>query len=895
MTNPITDEERLAIVMQLKYDQLQKQVARAQRSLDQGVTGMERRTKKAADSMEKSMGSAAGNIRSKLEGIFAPFIAGGAITAAVAAFKQVASTVAEVGREADKARVNTKTWQQWTYVAKATGASVDGVTDALKELNIRGDEFATTGKGSAQEAFERLGYTAADVAERLRDPSRFLDEIIIKLQKMDKAAQARNLDELFGGTGAEEMSKMLGLSVGEIQKLRSEAALFTDEQIAAAKKVDAEFETLWRNVMVYSKQAALESLSYMDKLVTAISWLKGDHYIANIREAAIQDYNNRQNSPATKVKQLNELYKRRYEIIEKIADLEKKSSSGTGSIFNNLDRVNINRLKHDLDAVDKSINDLAPDAKLLTTFIQDTAASFANSATAALNFKDALNDLKNFVPELKSELDELAKLESIDKAFEQAVKNAQTPADIEEATRIRDRARTVTKYGDHKDLFALVRHVESGNNYNATLDNGRWTGGAQNLTNMTLDQIIALQGRMLTPENRALYGNGQGSSALGAYQITRRTLKSAMKALGLAGDTMFDNTTQDALANYLANRRGNNVEGLRNEWEGLRRVDADTIKSLYAKTDLAPVKVAPSASQQQAVDDLKRQDEARKSLNQSVSEGLQLAQFEQSISGMSESQKRVELEVYRRLQEAKRAGLSLSDTEVQSIRQQITATEQLRLAQQNAAKELEGMKNAQMFFAQSFTSALSGLLTGTTSLTNAVRNLASSLMDAVLQAALLGQGPLAALFGGGTGLLGSLFGFSEGGYTGRGNKYEPAGVVHRGEFVMSAAATRRLGVQNLQQLHEAAKTGRGYAEGGFVGDAPSLPSPDLKAVNNNTPKQEISISAPVTVNASAGTPEQNQDLAKRVAKQMEDTMRGVVTDELRRQTRAGNFLNSRSR
>lgn len=884
MTNPTTDEERLAIVMQLRYDQLQKQVARAQRSLDQGVTGMERRTKKAADSMEKSMGSAASNIRSKLEGIFAPFVAGGAITAAVAAFKQVASTVAEVSREADKARVDTKTWQQWTYVAKATGASVDGVTDALKELNIRGDEFAITGKGSAQEAFERLGYTAADVAERLRDPSRFLDEIIIKLQKMDKAAQARNLDELFGGTGAEQMSKMLGLSVEEIQKLRSEAALFTDEQIAAAKKIDAEFETMWRNIMVYSKAAALESVSYAKKIVNTISALKGDNYIAANRNYILSDEG-----------RLNTYLERRAELVEKIADLRNKVD-----FDEDLDWQSLLRLQDSLAAVDEEIEALTPHSKEFSAALRElsnltlnASGAFNGTAAAAANFKQALTDLKNMVPELKSELDELAKLNSIDKAFEQAVKNARTSADIEVANDIAARARSAAKYGSHKNILDLIGAAEGtdkGRGYNETLGYGKFTGGNRNLTGMTLNEVLALQKQMLAhPDNTF------NSSALGRYQITRQTLQDFMPRLGLAGDHLFDEKTQDAIAQAILKTTGGNTERLRGRWEGLRGVDTTTIQNAYNGTQHVPDKIAPSESQQKAIDLAKQHDEARKSLNQSVSEGLRLAQFEQSISGMSESQKRVELEVYRRLQEAKRAGLSLSDTEVQNIRQQITATEQLRLAQQNAATELEGMKNAQMFFAQSFTSALSGLLTGTTSLTDAVRNLASSLMDAVLQAALLGQGPLAGLFGGGTGLLGGLFGFSEGGYTGRGNKYEPAGVVHRGEFVMSAAATRRLGVKNLQQLHEAAKTGRGYAEGGFVGDSPSLPSPDLKAVNNNTPKQEISISAPVTVNGSAGTPEQNQDLATRMAKQMEDTMRGVVSDELRKQTRAGNYLNSRSR
>lgn len=891
MASPITDEERLAIVMQFKLDQLQKQMERGKRAIDKGTAAMEKRTKQAADSMEKAMGNSAGNIREKLEGVFAPFLAGGMVAAAAAAFKQIATTVAEVGREADKARVSTQVWQQWTYAAKATGASIDGVTDALKELNIRGDEFAVTGKGSAAEAFDRLGYSVADVAERLRDPSRFLDEIIGKLQKMDKAAQARNLDDLFGGTGAEEMSKMLGLSVGEIQKLRSEAALFTDEQIAAAKKVDAEFETLWRNVQVYSKQAALESLSYMDRLINTISWLKGDHYIANVRDKAIQDYTNRKNSPEYKAKQLNDIYKRRLEIAEKITELESKPNFDIATDGNEL-----NRLKADLDAVDRSIEVLAPDAKMLTTFIQDTANTFTNSATAAANYKQALIDLKTLVPELKKELDLLAQNEAIDKAFQEAVKKAQTPADIEAANNIAARARTNAKYGTHKDILSLIGAVESGGDYNATLDNGRWTGGAQNLTMMTLDQVRALQARMRTPENRALYGNGKGSSALGKYQIVGNTLESLIKELGLTGDRLFDEATQDEMARALLRRRGGNVEGLRNEWAGLRNVDSTTIMNAYNATPNAAQQLVPTENQQKAIDLTKQQNDARKSLNQSVQEGLDLARFEQAISGMSASQQRIELELYRYKLEAKRAGLKLTDEEIRKAREQISLTEQVNVGQQKASQEAEDLKNAQMFFAQSFTSSLSGLLTGTTSLSDAVKNLTNSLIDAVLQASLLGQGPLAGLFGTATdgGLFGSLFGWAEGGYTGHGGKHEPAGIVHKGEYVMSAAATRRIGVKNLEGLHLSAK--RGYAEGGYVGATPSLRSHDLKPANSNTtPAQEISINAPITVNGSAGTPEQNTNLANKMAKTMEQSMRGIVAEEFRRQSRPGNFTNSRSR
>lgn len=65
-----------------------------------------------------------------------------------------------------------------------------------------------------------------------------------------------------------------------------------------------------------------------------------------------------------------------------------------------------------------------------------------------------------------------------------------------------------------------------------------------------------------------------------------------------------------------------------------------------------------------------------------------------------------------------------------------------------------------------------------------------------------------------SGALGGGLGFVSGGYTGAGGKYEPAGVVHRGEYVMSAEATKRIGVRNLEAMHKGALTG--YAEGGYV-------------------------------------------------------------------------------
>lgn len=881
----------LVVDIEGRVDKLEKAMAKANDVQRRGTKSLESRARQSAQNMERTYAKSAENVGKSLETMFSPLMKGGVAVTAVGGLamtlKGIADSVAEVDREARKAGVTSKVWQQWSHVATATGMSIDGVTDALKELNIRGDEFARTGKGSGQEWFERLGYSADEVGRKLQEPNAFLDELIGKIQQLDRAGQTRALDELFGGTGAEQMAKVLGLSVAEIQKMRSEAATFSDEQIEAAKKIDREFSTMWRNFMVYAKQAAVEGVNVASKVIDFIN-NPGDP--GGKRYKALVD---RYNSPE---EQLKRLQQQREKIVRQIADTESNP-------LNVLKEAELRQLRASLSAIEDQIAGVAGESDTAKTALQEMSAatnrpggSLGSSTAQAQNFASALADLKKLVPELKAELDTLATTDGIDAAYNKAVQNARTMGEVMNATDLANRAKSIAKFGKHDNILDLIASVESGGDYNATLDNGRWTGGAQNLTGMTLNQVRDLQRRMLAdPANRALYGDGKGSSALGRYQITGATLEGLMKELGLSGDRLFDTDTQDELARALLRRRGNDPAALRNEWEGLRRVDDGTIRSAYNGTPTAAQPLAPTDSEKQRTELLKQQDAARKSLNQSVQEGLDLARFEQSISGMSAQQQRIELEVYQAQQEAKRAGITLTDAELQKIREKITLTAQLDGKNREVAASTEGLKNAQEYFAQSFTSSLSGLLTGTTTLNDALKSLLNNLIDATLQAALLGKGPLSGILGGtGTGILGAIFGFADGGYTGDGGKYEPAGVVHKGEYVMSKAATRRIGVRNLEALHRGALGG--YADGGYVGDAPAIRKPDLKAANSNAaPVQQITISAPITVNGSAGTPEQNNDLANKMARQMEQSMKGMVADEIRKQTRPGNFLNTRAR
>ena len=77
---------------------------------------------------------------------------------------------------------------------------------------------------------------------------------------------------------------------------------------------------------------------------------------------------------------------------------------------------------------------------------------------------------------------------------------------------------------------------------------------------------------------------------------------------------------------------------------------------------------------------------------------------------------------------------------------------------------------------------------------------------------LKGFGAGGSIFGAGTPATGGIY--ASGGFTGPGGKYEPAGVVHRGEYVFPKEAVDRLGVARLESLNRRAK---GFAAGGYAG------------------------------------------------------------------------------
>jgi chromosome segregation ATPase len=90
--------------------------------------------------------------------------------------------------------------------------------------------------------------------------------------------------------------------------------------------------------------------------------------------------------------------------------------------------------------------------------------------------------------------------------------------------------------------------------------------------------------------------------------------------------------------------------------------------------------------------------------------------------------------------------------------------------------------------------------------------------------------------------------FAEGGYTGDGGKYQPAGIVHRGEYVVPQSVVKSPAAQ--YHLGSLETMRRGYADGGLVRNSVSQPINaqfELANIMKNLPPSEISVKEVSTV------------------------------------------------
>ncbi|MDM1282413.1 tape measure protein [Acinetobacter towneri] len=131
----------------------------------------------------------------------------------------------------------------------------------------------------------------------------------------------------------------------------------------------------------------------------------------------------------------------------------------------------------------------------------------------------------------------------------------------------------------------------------------------------------------------------------------------------------------------------------------------------------------------------------------------------------------------------------------------------------------------------------------------------------------------------------TIAGFANGGYTGHGGKYEPAGIVHKGEGVLTQEEIKALGgPQGFEDLRKSIR--RGYATGGLVTDTHRVGMGAVSAINSGGANSSSSggggdVNITVHVTDSGVSTQSNQNEQKQLGQMIGNAVRTIIRQEQR--------------
>lgn len=285
-------------------------------------------------------------------------------------------------------------------------------------------------------------------------------------------------------------------------------------------------------------------------------------------------------------------------------------------------------------------------------------------------------------------------------------------------------------------------------------------------------------------------------------------------------------------------------------------------------------------------------------------EKLQAMEFELELLGKTRQEQELIQYNHQLDLEASRLKIGMSQENIAKLDEEIAKLKERRAVIQATAEQrrldpvaglqdgviqLEGMVNdvagnisniTQSAFNGMSDSLTNFIMTGKADFSSLAKSILSDLTSMIVKMALFNA--MKSAFGGTS--FGKFLGFADGGYvgyasggyTGDGGKYQPAGVVHRGEYVITKEATSRLGIGFLNHLNY----GRGYATGGAVGSIPSTgyrpmagSSISVKVINNGEP-----VNANVEQRQRNGETEITVELIRKIAR---SETNGIISNNMR--------------
>lgn len=758
---------------------------------------------------------------------------GGAVTAAGALTARVIGAGSEIAKLSQISNASVAEFQAMAAGANTVGISQEKLADQFKDFNEKVGEFQQTGGGGMKDFFEQIapkvGITA-DAFKKLSGPQAlqlYYDslqkaglgqkEMSFYLESM--ASDTTALIPLLrdGGAGFKEMG----------DRARAMGSIMSDETIAASKQLSDDLKSLDKTVVGLSAQVAgpgVSALAELTRYLLKVSETEGIARASLITFGRIvagitgHDEFGKLNANAeaaqAKLKRLTDQAERYQEAIDRGSNVEGNTR-------------NLERTRASIEATSK-------EAASLSQALKDLAngSDAAKPSLPGVDTKSAPGK-----PPAKASGDGPTKalLTNQLKDFDRLVQ--------EQAGLMADRNRMLDLYNG-QGLVSIRDYYDA---QRAILDEA------------TADQVKAYDAQIAALEKYRASATKKTDRADADGKIAELEAKRAkvQQETGLAkieldvkqkeSTKQLADSVQD-LTTKMMELRGQSVEAAKVNFdkanEGLRKM----LEANGDQAGLANLNALRDAAVAQAtLNDVT----AKFALIQS-----DLGDAEQRIQFDREAGIVTELEGLARTGDARRERLQLMQAEIDRIlalKAVMTLTPEQEDALRKLTGQVEKIKRSTDPIGDSIKTSLEGfsttlfndIITGSKSAKNALNDFSKSVLNEFnsLISKKLGQELMKSLFGGkttdasggsssgffGSALssvvkwLGTSWGFADGGYTGPGGKYQPAGIVHKGEGVLNQGDMARIGgPAGFAQLVSTIRSARGYASGG-VGGSSSMP------------------------------------------------------------------------
>ncbi|WP_107341492.1 phage tail tape measure protein [Agrobacterium pusense] len=503
--------------MEVRLSEAEKKLKRFENNVDKNMSNVERSSRRAARTMETSFAASAAKIGSVFKSFGAGLLAGvaGGGVGFLAVAKDITSSVAELGAEAEKAGLSFKAFQELKYVADQAKIPVDAITDGLKELSLRADEFAVTGKGSAAEAFQRLGLTPQEVKEKLKNPTELLLLLIERTRQLkDTAAGVRIFDELFGGTGGERMVSLINQGEAgiraQIKAANDFGHVLSDDIIIKAREIDQQFNNIASTVGTTLKSAVVSVVASM------VDFLDGLRTIDKQRSQTIQN-------------SINDIMAQKQAVAKAIADIDaadnrmndrqKNRAKGTHQITMQQLNERENALIRELENRPSVMNFTPQNSgawtppKYTPPPPAKTGSSTRDTSTAELERERKA--VKDLLADLQLEYDMIGKTE-VQKAKMNALRQAGAAATSDEQLAIMQKVDAIYRETDAYDRAqeAAREANDAARDFAGTLVDGMLNGAT---AVETLGNALRnLASRLIDSGLDALFGGGKAGAGAGA-------------------------------------------------------------------------------------------------------------------------------------------------------------------------------------------------------------------------------------------------------------------------------------------------------------------------------------------------------------------------------------------